>query len=418
MPIPPVAGQLGLSKTPAASLVTSTGAAGQLGPSGLRLGPENYGGAPGVLLLTTREREVLSVALQDFKTYRTSIKPMDTTVTDWMEKEALEAERDARHGASTGRAVRNRIRPEQPSKQAAAASPARTTASSKVKGRAPKREAQVAQRTSARVAKRRNSLTDSEVGKASILSGSDSGRGQSGKKQDNRHGPGVERQQQLQQQQQQPARHQKRQQTQQPAASWAGPSMEEKVMLQNKIDKLNADQLERVLDFLQKDLEDNCEEEEVQLNLESLPPDRRQALVRLVDQELREAEQKAGQTEVAGSAEDLASPDFPAMEPDDSPSLAPTAAAVSAAKRQVAWEACSAREVQRQSHLRDMREAACRGSSGSSGPQPFSGGEEPPPYAAHASQPGAVTMPVLGHSEDSMLDSSAEVINAVDVGWM
>lgn len=197
-------------------------------------------------------------------------------------------------------------------------------------------------------------------------------------------------------------------------------------MLQSKIDKLDSEQLDRVLDFLQKDLDENCEEEEVQLNLESLPPDRRQALVRLVDQELREAEQKAVQAGVGGSAEGLASPDFPAMEPDDSPSLAPTAAAVSAAKRQVAWEACSAREVQRQSHLREMREAASRGSSGSSGPPPFVAAETPPPYAvaqdtvvaAHTSQAGAVSLPALGHPEDSMLDSSAEVINAVDVGWM
>lgn len=379
------------------------------------MGPENYGGAPGVLLLSTREREALSADLQVFKRYRISIQNIDHATSEWLEKEAFEKQKE-RHGASNGRTLRNKLRPEQP---AVVASPDSTRASSKAKARAPKRQAaQVPQRTSQRVAKQR--MTDtSDAGKASVLSGSDNGQGQSWSKQDKRQGPGMERQQRQQPpRQQQSGRPQKRQQTQQQATAFQGPSMEEKVMLQNKIDKLDSDQLERVLDFLQKDLEDNCEEEEVQLNLESLPPDRRAALVRLVDQELREADRQAGQTGVAGFAEGLASPDFPPMEPDDSPSLAPTAAAVLAAKQKVAWEACSAREVQRQSHLRDLREVAAATSGGSSGPQPFSAAETPPPYAAHASQSGAVSLPVLGHPEDSMLDSSAEVINAVDVGWM
>jgi len=424
MPIPPVVGQPGLTKTRGSSLTSDEEATGQLKSEGLRLGQENYGGAPGLLYLSARELEALSAALQDYNLRaallpcQMSIQPIAAADRDWLEKDLSETEKDARHGASTGRVVRSRLQPEQLAKQveppAAAASLARTTASSKAKARTPKRQAQVPQRSSERVAKRRNSATNTmDVGKASALTGFDGKKRQSGSRQD-RRGTGAERQQQplqqplQQQQQQQPAtmRHQKRQQLQQKATASEGISMDEKMLLQDKIDRLDSNQLDRVLDFLQKDLEDNCEEEELQLDLDSLTQDRRRALVRLVDQELRGAEQKALQTVIGGSAEGLASPDFPVMAMDDSPSLAPTPAAF------------SARGAQQQSRLHETREAASHGSNVSSSPQPFVAAELQPQYTAHTSQTGAVSLPSFGHSEDSMLDSSAEVINAVDAGWM
>merc|ERR1712226_90259 len=99
------------------------------------------------------------------------------------------------------------------------------------------------------------------------------------------------------------------------------------------------------------------------------------------------------------------SPAFPSMEPgasatprtfeptprrdgdggDGTPRMDPSG---NLAKRQLAWEVCSVREVQRQSHLREVREAASVGGTPHSTPT----GMEP---AQHASLPAVpeLTLP-------------------------
>jgi len=260
-------------------------------------------------------------------------------------------------------------------------------------------------------------------------------------------------------------------------------TQQEKGDLQAKLDQLDNDQLDRVIDFLKIDMGDASEGQEIQLDLDTLPPARRLALIKFVDAELRKG--IATRAKLGGDAApgmSLNSPCFPALEPGTTPLGlgTPNASvmtprrepdnavpAASAAKRQLAWEACSAREVQRQSHLREVREAASVGGTPQSltpaaagEPLMASGtllavpdlalppaaaamvvGESSAPQAVAAPPPGAAApatvevAPVptakqvawpppgtaaptsVGTTGDSMLESTAEVLSMVDFGW-
>jgi len=148
----------------------------------------------------------------------------------------------------------------------------------------------------------------------------------------------------------------------------------EKNELQEKIDKLDNNQLDRVLHFLEPDLGENPDGD-VQLDLENLPPQRQRALVEVVEGELRAA---AG----IGVAPTLASPAFPVVEPGATPFpvVSPQPAtprgertAADAPAIQRIWEECSVREAQRQAHLREVRELA---SASGSTPGLSAGAEE------------------------------------------
>jgi len=231
-------------------------------------------------------------------------------------------------------------------------------------------------------------------------------------------------------------------------------SQQEKGELQAKIDQLDNDQLERVIDFLKLD---NSEGQEIQVDLDALPPARRLALIRFVDAELHKASSKAGALGAGdtGVGVPLLSPAFPVLEPGATPLAVatPLAAAMTprrepengptacAAKRQLAWEVCSAREVQRQSHLREVREAASVGGTPQSltpaaveaagqppelvlpaaqepperGPPRLPGGPAPEARPLRAPEPETLAAAATG---DSMLESAAEVLDMVDFGWM
>jgi len=260
-------------------------------------------------------------------------------------------------------------------------------------------------------------------------------------------------------------------------------TQQEKGDLQAKLDQLDNDQLDRVIDFLKLDMGDSSEGQEIQLDLDTLPPARRLALIRFVDAELRKGvvtRAKLGGDSAPGMS--LNSPGFPAPEPGTTPLGlgTPNASvmtprrepdnampAASAAKRQLAWEACSAREVQRQSHLREVREAASVGGTPQSLTPAAAGepllasgtllavpdlalppaaaavvvGESSAAQAAVAPPPGAAAPPLVEvasaptakqstlpppgtaaptsvrTSGDSMLESTAEVLSMVDFGW-
>lgn len=259
-------------------------------------------------------------------------------------------------------------------------------------------------------------------------------------------------------------------------------SQQEKGQLQAKLDKLDNDQLDRVIDFLKLDMGDNLEGQEIQLDLDTLPPARRRALIKFVDDELCKAcgarARTACSADVAAGVPSM-SPAFPTMEAGATPLAAatPVAAALTprrepeaagpaacAAKRQLAWEVCSAREVQRQSHLREVREAASVGGTPQSltpaaaepapggglaampemmlPPAAEAGAQQPPapPQAARAAGPAsaeasaqpaarpaaaaeapgaaAAAPRAFPASGDSMLESTAEVLDMVDFGWM
>lgn len=271
-------------------------------------------------------------------------------------------------------------------------------------------------------------------------------------------------------------------------------SQQEKEVLQGKLDQLDNDQLDRVIDFLKLDMgDDTSDGQEIQLDLDTLPPARRAALTKFVDNEIKKA--AAGKSKgAANEPMPQNSPAFPTIsfEAGATPLAAATPAltprrdldsgAASAAKRQLAWEVCSAREVQRQSHLREVREAAsvggtpqsmtpqsmapaaaepvavgvpampelhlppaaAEGTTASAAPAPPPAVTEPaadttsatvataavaPPAKEEEVQPPAV-MPARPapveppprrptiSAGDSMLDDTAEVLNMVDFGWM
>lgn len=260
-------------------------------------------------------------------------------------------------------------------------------------------------------------------------------------------------------------------------------SQQEKGELQAKLDQLDNDQLDRVIDFLKLDMGDNLEGQEIQLDLDTLTPGRRHALIKFVDAELRKVSSIKAKLGTSGSADaaagmPLMSPAFPVIEPGATPLAAATPVvatltprreldssgpAACAAKRQLAWEVCSAREVQRQSHLREVREAASVGGTPQSltpaAVEPLPSGALPvmpemmlPPAAADsgalqaaasapakpagptaaglapaaakpcpaaaevAGAPGP-SAPALAAAGDSMLESTAEVLNMLDFGW-
>merc|ERR1711920_1090119 len=75
------------------------------------------------------------------------------------------------------------------------------------------------------------------------------------------------------------------------------------------------------------------------------------------------------------------------------------------AKRQLAWEVCSVREVQRQSHLREVREAASVGGTPHSTPT----GMEP---AQHASLPAVPELTLPPAAGGTMLGGLAQSCGA------
>jgi len=270
-------------------------------------------------------------------------------------------------------------------------------------------------------------------------------------------------------------------------------TQKEKNELQLKIDRLDDQQLDRVIEFLTPDLGTGSDGGEVQLDLDTLPPHRQRALVEVINAELKARATPTGHSQPEVVIASKGSPLFPAVEPGATPlalatPLAQDAAtprsetanadpAISAAKRQLAWEACSAREIQRQSHLREVREAASV-SGGTplvtpAGAEPGLPGEALPAMPEICLPPAAVTTgfphvaaptqtstaisstaappvdqgssagpsaavaaataaanaagttaaaaapsAVTGVSGDSMLESTAEVLDLVDFGWM
>eukprot|EP00927_Polykrikos_kofoidii_P006853 TRINITY_DN12784_c0_g1_i2.p1 TRINITY_DN12784_c0_g1~~TRINITY_DN12784_c0_g1_i2.p1 ORF type:complete len:724 (+),score=155.76 TRINITY_DN12784_c0_g1_i2:97-2268(+) len=159
-------------------------------------------------------------------------------------------------------------------------------------------------------------------------------------------------------------------------------SQEEKNVLQGKINTLEEAQLDRVLAFLEQDIDGTGED--IELDLDTLPPTRQRALVEVVDGEIRSLERTKGSEATAPS------PAFPVVEPGTTPlgaiSPFPTEATPRSEHRQVVdaasserlmrtWEECSARELQRQSHLREVRESAS--AAGNSTPGMTPGGGEP-----------------------------------------
>lgn len=174
----------------------------------------------------------------------------------------------------------------------------------------------------------------------------------------------------------------------------------EKGQLQIKIDRLDEDQLDRVLAFLEKDLCAADDSQEVQLDLDALPPARQRALVEMVDIELAKGD--GAFPEPPGTT---ASPAPAAETPRSAASAEP---ALSAAKQQRVWEEHSAREVQRQSHLREVREAAASTPAD----------KELPPLPELALPPAASASAAAPLGEDTMLGTTTDVLNMVDFGWM
>ena len=143
-------------------------------------------------------------------------------------------------------------------------------------------------------------------------------------------------------------------------------TQQEKIDLQIKIDQLDENQLESVLNFLASDLADSADGEEIQLDLDKLVPQRQHALVDMVDAQRlgTSVPINAPGSQESGKDSSLASPILPEAR-GGTPAAAPRGVAaepaVCAAKQQRVWEEHSAREVQRQSHLRDVREASASG---------------------------------------------------------
>jgi len=145
-------------------------------------------------------------------------------------------------------------------------------------------------------------------------------------------------------------------------------TQQEKIDLQIKIDQLDENQLESVLNFLASDLADSADGEEIQLDLDKLVPQRQHALVDMVDAQRlgTGVPSEAPGSRESGQDRGLASPILPEVgggtQPwEGTPRGGAPEPAVCAAKQQRVWEEHSAREVQRQSHLRDVREASASG---------------------------------------------------------
>eukprot|EP00931_Biecheleriopsis_adriatica_P086668 TRINITY_DN61281_c0_g1_i1.p1 TRINITY_DN61281_c0_g1~~TRINITY_DN61281_c0_g1_i1.p1 ORF type:complete len:554 (+),score=142.50 TRINITY_DN61281_c0_g1_i1:144-1664(+) len=202
---------------------------------------------------------------------------------------------------------------------------------------------------------------------------------------------------------------------------------QEKAELQEKIDALSDDQLDRVIEFLQPDL-GNGDSDDVSLDLDTLPAERQRALIKIVDEERARAAGAAGQG--------MKSPNLPTVDPGATPrpgegSVPATprseqAAAppsrnggevgleASQAKRQHAWEVCVAREVQRQSQLREVREAAS-GSNSTPGATPVGGDPvpaEPPSGMPELTLPPAASGPEAPAQQGSLEASAADASQA------
>lgn len=464
----------------------------------IELGPAHCGSTPGVLVLSERERELLRALLPKGATLRLvdhldAEELMRTSGCDIFESEHL-----ASQGTRKGRAGRKaanaqpKHQPAMPAPRASAGStPRRSTREHKTADRwhpleasgqrappkrlkktvepdksprAPAKEPQAAQYGAAKENKRRNTVKEERVpGVNEEKRKEKKQRGRSGNVEQDQNGIGDRVDE----------------------ADDAGGghhvvTQQEKGELQAKLDQLDNDQLDRVIDFLKLDMADNLDGQEIQLDLDTLPRSRRLALIKFVDAELRKAAGTRVGSADAAAGMPLNSPAFPVMEPGATPLAAATPVAsamtprrdqdsavpaASAAKRQLAWEACSAREVQRQSHLREVREAASVGGTPQSltpaAAEPLLGGALPampemmlPPAATDAGHIQAAAMPparapiefavppaakpsvaaatapteatatpgsgatMFGTSGDSMLESTAEVLNMVDFGWM
>jgi len=89
----------------------------------------------------------------------------------------------------------------------------------------------------------------------------------------------------------------------------------EKTDLQKKLDSLDDDRLDEVLAFLEPEL-GGPDEDEIQLDLEALTAERQQALIKLVDEQLKSMS--------AGEAASAPTPAFPVVEPGATPLAEPT----------------------------------------------------------------------------------------------
>jgi len=184
-------------------------------------------------------------------------------------------------------------------------------------------------------------------------------------------------------------------------------SQEEKIDLQSKIDLLDESQLERVLAFLSSDVSEDAGDQEVQLDLDLMPATRQRAFVELVEDMLRGCAVPA-EAEVA-SAQAFGHVVSPGVPEAATPQATPDAACH--AKQQRVWEEHSAREMQRQSHLREFR--AQGSASASTTPVKV---VEPVRPIAPASLQSSQAAPEV--HPDSMLGSTESVLNMVDFGWM
>jgi len=226
--------------------------------------------------------------------------------------------------------------------------------------------------------------------------------------------------------------------------------------LQSGVDLLSQDQLTHVIQWLSDDVTDeNGGGTDYALSLVDMPLDRQRAMLEFIERQLGQttvalvepsglqaqdpfngsvsagklAQAKTAQARGAKAAGFL-SPMFPGVDAGDSPlpqSCAPasqqheenvgTPAAMTghtptSARRSVAWEVCSAREVLNHHHLREVEERVSVGGTPLAGHQhgePLAGEEVP-----------EVTMPpaAIASTGDSMLDRCDEVLDIADFSWM
>lgn len=182
-----------------------------------------------------------------------------------------------------------------------------------------------------------------------------------------------------------------------PAADAKAPKADEELLrqqIERGVEQLSQEQLDKVIDFLKDDLTDeNGDGTDFALDIDALPLHRRHAMLEFVELQLRGEEAPAAPVTPAAPSNGAAPP--------------------AAARRSHAWEVCSAREMQKHHHLREVEERASVAGTPSMTPKekPVAGdelAEAPlPPPAAVAGQ------------GDSMLDNCEEVLSMLeDFSWM
>mmetsp|Transcript_40538 Transcript_40538/g.116540 ORF Transcript_40538/g.116540 Transcript_40538/m.116540 type:complete len:364 (+) Transcript_40538:91-1182(+) len=192
--------------------------------------------------------------------------------------------------------------------------------------------------------------------------------------------------------------------------------------IERAVEELSQQQLDRVIDFLREDLTDEKGDgTDFAVDIDALPLPRRQAMLEFVEQQLRDAtaaKTALAEKAVADEAAAVATAEAAAAAEDAAAMPAPTAGStpLAAQRRSNAWELCSAREIQKHHHLREVEERVSVAGTPTETPkhkkpqQPP--GEDPP----EAPLPEAAAVAGQG---DSMLDNCEEVLSMLDdFSWM